>query len=118
MLVFINELLQSIKHSNIILFADYTAIYYPKNNKTETHEKINEGLLFFEKWLNDHRLMLNISKSTFTVIGRKQLVKRFQDLPLKIEMDELSCQTSYRYLGVIINEKYDMRIRLLHCSRK
>ena len=38
------------------------------------------------------------------MVGRKQQLKRFQDLTLKIEEDELSRESSYKYLGIIINE--------------
>ena len=59
-LVFINDLPQLIKHSNTILFADDTVIYYSRKCSIEMHEKINENLLLVKKWLNDHRLMLNV----------------------------------------------------------
>ena len=38
------------------------------------------------------------------MVGGKQQLKRFQDLTLKIEEDELSRESSYKYLGIIINE--------------
>ena len=103
-LVFINDLPLSVKHSNTILFADDTAIYYSGKNCNEIQNMMNEDLALVKKWLNDHRLTLNISKSKFVVVGGKQQLKRFQDLTLKIEEDELSRESRYKYLGTIINE--------------
>ena len=103
-LVFINDLPLSVKYSNTILFADDTAIYFSGKNCNEIQSKMNEDLALVKKWLNDHRLMLNITKSKFVVVGGKQQLKRFQDLTLKIEEDELSRESSYKYLGIIINE--------------
>ena len=57
-----------------------------------------------KKWLSDHQLTLNITKSKFAVVGGKQQLKRFQYLTLKIEENELSRASSYKYLGIIINE--------------
>ena len=54
--------------------------------------------------VNDHRLTLNITKSKFVVVGGRQQLQRFRDLTLKIEEDELSRESSYKYLGIIINE--------------
>ena len=33
---------------------------------------MNEDLALVKKWLNDHRLTLNITKSKFVVVGGKQ----------------------------------------------
>ena len=103
-LVFINDLTLSVKYSNTILFADDIAIYFSGKNCSEIQSKMNEDLALVKKWLNDHRLTLNITKSKFVVVGGKQQLKRFQDLTLKIEEDELSRESNYKYLGIIINE--------------
>ena len=38
------------------------------------------------------------------MVGGKQHLKRFQDLTLKIEEDKQSSESSFKYLGIIINE--------------
>ena len=103
-LVFINDLPLSVKYSKTILFADDTAIYFSGKNCNEIQNKMNEDFVLVKKWLNDHRMTLNITKSKFVVVGGKQQLKLFQDLTLKIEEDELSRESSYKYIGIIINE--------------
>ena len=71
-LVFINDLLLSVKYSNTILFADDAAIYYLGKTCNEIQNKLNEDLALVKKWLNDHQLTLNITKSQFVVVGGKQ----------------------------------------------
>ena len=78
LLVFIYDLLLSVKYSKTILFADNTAIYYSGKNSTEIQNKMKEDLVLVKKWLNDHRLTLNITKSKSVVVGGKQQLKRFQ----------------------------------------
>ena len=56
-----------------------------------------------QKWLNNRRLTWNITKSKFTVVGGKQQLKGFWELGLTIEEDELSRESTYKYLGIIIN---------------
>eukprot|EP00112_Aurelia_sp_Birch-Aquarium-sp1_P001440 Seg1155.1 transcript_id=Seg1155.1/GoldUCD/mRNA.D3Y31 product="hypothetical protein" protein_id=Seg1155.1/GoldUCD/D3Y31 len=68
---------------------------YKRKNCNEIQNKMNEDLALVKKWLNDHRLTLNITKSKFVVVGGKQQLKHFQDLTLKIEEDELSRESSY-----------------------
>ena len=38
------------------------------------------------------------------MVGGQQQLKHFQDLKLKIAEDPLSLESSYKYLGIIINE--------------
>ena len=100
-LVFIIELSRSVTHSNIILFADDTAIYYSGKSCIETQNKINDDLVLVKRWLND---TLNSEKSKFVVVGGKQQLKRFQDLKMKIDEDPLRRESSHKYLDIIINE--------------
>ena len=79
---------------------------------------MNEDLALVKKWLNDNRLTLNITKSKFVLVGEKQQLKRFQDLSLKIEEDELSRESSYKYLGITSNENMTWGVTLHHCSKK
>ena len=51
-----------------------------------------------------HKLTLNISKSKFTLIGGSRRLKSFGSITLKIEEEEIEQVTSYKYLGVEINE--------------
>ena len=89
-LVFINDLPLSVKYSNTILFANDTVIYYSGKSCNEIQDKMNEDLAVVKKWLNDQRLTLNIAKSKLFLVGGKQQLKRFRDLILKIEENELS----------------------------
>ena len=65
---------------------------------------MNDDLALVKKWLNDHQLTVDITKSKFVVVRGKQLLKHFQDLTLKIKEDKLSQESSYKYLGITINE--------------
>ena len=116
LLVFINDLPLSLKYSNTILFADDSVIYYSGKNCNELQNEMNEDLALVKEWLNDHRLTLNITKSKFVVVGGKQQLKRFKDMTLKIKEDELSRETSYKYLDIIINENVTWGVTLLHCN--
>ena len=86
------------------MLADDTAIYCSGKDCNEIQNKMNEDLALVKKWLNEHRLTLNITKSKFVMVGGKQQLKHFQDLTLKIEEDELSRESSCKYIGIIINE--------------
>ena len=62
-LVSINDLARSVTHSNFILFADDTAIYYSGKSCIEIQNKINKHLVLVKRWLNDDHWTLNIEKS-------------------------------------------------------
>ena len=67
------------------MYSDDTAIYYSGKSFIEIQNKINEDLAHVKRWLNDHRLTLNIEKSKFVVVEGKQQLKHVQNLKLKID---------------------------------
>ena len=93
-----------LQHTQASLFADDTVLYCTAPSSGELEEKLNDDLSRIRLWLNKHKLTLNISKSKFTLIGGSRRLKSFGSITLKIEEEEIEQVTSYKYLGVEINE--------------
>ena len=70
LLAFINDLPSSVRHSSVILLSNDAAIYSGKSC-IEIQKKIDKDLALIKRWLNYHRLTLNITKSKFVVVGGK-----------------------------------------------
>ena len=68
------------------------------------HYCYNDDLSRIQLWLNRHKLTRNVSKSKFTLIGGSRRLKSFGSITLKIEEEEIEQVTSYKYLGLKINE--------------
>ena len=104
-LVHINDLAECLQISQATLFADDTAIYCSVPSSENLQTKLNEDLLRVKEWLNSHELSLNVSKTTFMVIGGRQRLSHMNTLDLVIDKDTIEQVDHLKYLGVIINEK-------------
>ena len=104
-LAYINDMpADCLQHTQASLFADDTVLYCTAPSSGELEEKLNNDLSRIRLWLNRHKLTLNASKSKFTLIGGSRCLKSFGSITLKIEEEEIEQVTSYKYLGVKINE--------------
>ena len=104
-LAYINDMpADCLQHTQASLFADDTVLYCTAPSSGELEEKLNDDLSRIRLWLNRHKLTLNVSKSKFTLIGGSRRLKSFGSITLKIEEEEIEQVTSYKYLGVKINE--------------
>ena len=104
-LAYINDMpADCLQHTQASLFADDTVLYCTAPSSGELEEKLNNGLSCIRLWLNRHKLTLSVSKSKFTLIGGSRCLKSFGSITLKIEEEEIEQVTSYKYLGVKINE--------------
>jgi hypothetical protein len=71
-ILFINDILKIIKHSEINLFADDTLIAVAADSLEEAVTKINEDLAIVSKWLKANKLKLNVNKTKSMVITLKK----------------------------------------------
>ncbi len=117
-LIYINDITECLKNTQASLFADDTMVYCSGSTRNELQENLNGDLSRIKKWLNDHRLTINAEKSQFMVIGSSQRIKAFESMILRIDEDELEKVTSYKYLGVIINETVNWSEHIEMIQRK
>ena len=102
--IYINDLRTCLKHTSVTLFADDTALYCSAKSSSDLQQMLNEDLASVAKWLNDHKLTLNVAKSKFMIIGSSQRLKSVGKFSLQICDEFLDKTDCYKYLGVIINE--------------
>ena len=79
---------------------------------------LNEDLASVAKWLNDHKLTLNVAKSKFMIIGSSQRLKSVGKFSLQICDEFLDKTDCYKYLGVIINETLPWGDHVYYISTK
>lgn len=102
--IYINDLPTCLKHTSVPLFADDTALYCCVKSSSDLQQMLNEDLASVAKWLNDHKLTLNVAKSKYMIIGSSQRLKSVEKFSLQICDEFLDKTDCYEYLGVIINE--------------
>ena len=69
--VYLNDLPSCNLQSDVLFYADDTALYYSCNYVKVLEEKLNADLAVLCKWFHDHLLTLNIDKSKFALFVSK-----------------------------------------------
>ena len=100
-LLFINDLPCATK-LYVKLFADDTFLCAQNKNFSLLQKEVNSELEKVFIWLASNKLTLNTKKSKFMLITNKRTIPNFC---VKVNDTPLECCKSYKYLGVIIDDK-------------
>ena len=68
-LVYINNLPNAVKNSEVTLYADDTILYCFSKDPRLLEDKLNEDLLMVAYWLRENKLTLNLDKTKSMIIG-------------------------------------------------
>ena len=98
--IYINDLPKVLRNTKVTLFADDTALYCSSQSARDLQTKLNQDLDRLAQWLYEHKLTLNVSKSTFMLIGGPRKLNTLEEFTLTIKEKELDRVNSY----VIIDE--------------
>lgn len=67
----------------IILYADYTEIYYSSKNLSHLEQHINDDLGSVSERFSRNPFILNLSKCSFVIFGSPQKLKRIQEISIQ-----------------------------------
>lgn len=100
------------------MFADDMAFYCHESCPNDLQSKLNADLAAITSWLNDNKLTLNVTKSTFMIIGSNSKLSQFNDIDLMANNSQLEKVTKFKYLGVTINQHLTGMIILIKFKEK
>jgi len=100
-LLYISNLHEAIKFSEVTLFADYTNLFQFGDSVKSLNDNINAEHL--REWLNANKMALNASK-TEIVLFKSRLKNFDSELMVFINGRRLVPSSSIKYLGVKINQ--------------
>ena len=103
-LIYINDLGKCTNKLNFVKFADDTSVFVASPNLRECTVRVNEGLRCVKTWLDDNRLTLNVTKTSYMVIRRKQRLLDVSECSLFIGSVELERVSCVRFLGLHVDE--------------
>ena len=114
-LIYINDLPNASKFF-IKLFADDTFLSLSDKNFNNLQKKTNSEIRKIYNWLTANKLTLNIGKSKFMIISKRKGVNR--NFRLKINGLALERCSSYKYLGLYIDENLTWKNHIKHVCQK
>ena len=112
-LLFINDLPNASKFY-IKLFADDTFLCAQDKDFSNLEREVNIELDKVFVWLASNRLTLNYKKSKFMIVTNKQV----PEMSIKINDVSLERCTSYKYLGMVMDEKLKWNFHIDYISKK
>ena len=104
-LVFINDIISSLKSARCGIFADDVVIYIFHKNLEHLTNKLQNGLNELSTWYNDNRLKINIDKTKVLLFKSSSS----DNLNIFIDDTQIEQVKSIRYLGVEIDENLSWR---------
>ena len=113
-LLFINDL-PCATNLYVKLFADDTFLCAQNKNFASLQKEVNTELDKVFVWLASNKLTLNIKKSKFMLITNKQNIP---DFCVKMNDSPLEICKSYKYLGVVIDDKLKWDAHIKYISTK
>lgn len=107
-IIYMNDLVSHISSTKMSLYADDTAFFKGSNNIDELNQELSKAANQFKGWCDLNRLTLNLNKSKVMLLSgysykKTQTIKR--SVNINIGNTTLELVTSYRYLGLIIDER-------------
>ena len=85
------------------MYADDTVIYFSANCCQNIEYHLNADLANLAEWFNNNYMTLNTSKSKFVLFGGDRRLQTCQGIKLVIDHENLECEDSIKYLGVVIH---------------
>ena len=105
-LIFINDLSNSIKVLDPVLFADDTNLFCSDNNIRTLFERANQVLSQINDWFLANKLSLNVEKTKYMLFHKRT---DQGNIPLKLPLLQLNSninerENSLKFLGVVLDE--------------
>ena len=107
-LIYIDDLVQALKHCSITMYADDTTLYVHSTSLLDIQCKLQDDMNSLKEWLYANKLKLNTDKTKFMLIGTPQKLSNITSMEgsIRIEFngDVIEQCTMMKCLGVMIDE--------------
>ena len=109
-LVYFNDLPDCLTHSNVIMYADDTVIYYAHKDKTIIEKYLNQDFVAISKYLSESELVINLKKGKTESILFGTAIKLNRTEPLQIFCQNtlINNTDTYEYLGNLIDPSVNL----------
>ena len=111
-LIYVNDIVNNLKYSKVILFADDTNLLLNDKNLKNIVKNANSELSRLQTWFAANKLSLNIAKTTYMIFHSKQKILPLNELPIKIGNTTIKRQQITKFLGAHIDENLNWKSHL------
>ena len=104
--IYINDLPSVLDACHALLYADDMVIYCYGSSSQELTDKLNQDLLAVAKWLNEHKLTLNLDKTKGMLRGSNRKPESKVALTVSLSDHCVNNVTCSKYLGILISSDF------------
>lgn len=119
-LMYVNDIVNSVKYCQMELFADDTMIYISGTDLKQMEVKLNSDLNTLFIWLCNNNLCINTEKTKYCLFGKKQKLNSVDTRNLNIEINNVKIVhvDQIKYLGVIFDSSLTFQPHAEYIMRK
>ena len=118
-IIYTNDLPNSLKNSNCILFADDTTIYQSATDITILRSQIENDMVVLNDWFYANKLSLNIQKTHFMLFkpeNSRNSIHGINNITLGTQnIQRVNCA---KFLGIYIDDELEWGDHIDHISKK
>ena len=110
-LIYFNDVVDIIKNSHIIKYADDTVLYYTGKNIQQIEDKLSEDICHLADWFEDNELIINLKKgkSEVMLFGTSQKLGRLnKTLNIKYRYHNVNVTLVFKYIGIHIDSTLNL----------
>ena len=98
--------------------ADDAVLGYSASTPLELNKILQRDFSLISDWYTDNRLTLNVKKTKIMFAGSKTMLSKFEDFYFFREGEQIDFVSSFIYLGVILDQKWNWNIHVTRLLRK
>ena len=109
--VYINSLSAAVTKSELILYADAVLIVVASTPQ-ELTDALRHDFTLISDWYTDNKLTLNVKKTKLMLSGSKTMLSPFNDFQFSTDEGQIDRVSSFKYLGVLLDEKWKWKVHV------
>lgn len=117
-LLYINGIFDLKLNGTLLLYADDATLVYFHTDPHTLEKKLQEDLNLIANWLRINKLTLNATKTKYMIIKACAATNHSNDLNLRIDNNILSRVTSFKYMGITLQENLKWNLHIDSICRK
>ena len=104
-IMYINDLPGNLNHSKALMYADDTVLYCSNSSSKVVRKKMQSDLNNVERWFQENRLSLNVSKTKIMTFMSDHKRKSRFEFKFFMKGNLIEEVDKYKYLGVLLDNR-------------
>ena len=121
-LVYINDLLYSVKNAKVFVYADDSSLALQSENISQLTAALNDDLRNLHLWLKGNKLPPNVAKTQSLLISTRYRPAVMKEEAVTLALDicnaPVEVAENIKYLGVYIDKSLDWKKHIQEISKK